>query len=166
MRKILGLLALCALMTGTTSLAQSRQYAGVSFGNPTLQGYYSLGQSPFFEDTDLRLRLALNALFGFGFNIGADVLFDGGPINDEGDLNLYYGFGPGLGYYGAGGVSLITLDATGLGGLKYTLNEDLELFGEAGLGLGFGLVTANSGVGSAGGIYPAIRLGLGVNFFL
>jgi hypothetical protein len=154
------LLVVVALLLGGTTFAQSSQYAGVSVGIPFLQGYYGL-EDALAPDVDARIRLALGIFGGFGITAGADAIFDLGVIDDRGLLNGYAGVGPSIGFGGSSylgsGYGYFSIDATGLGGVRYAIDPDLSLFAEAGLGVGYI---------SRGGFYVPFRLGLGLNFRL
>lgn len=170
MRKLLILFILCAAFMMGSGLAQGR-YAGVSIGTPTLQGYYGLGEGVFIDNADTRIRLALGAFGGFGFEVGADLLFDGGVLDDEGLFTWYYGFGPGLGFYnttiGGFDYSALRINATGLGGVEYAINENFSAFGEVGAGLGIRIGTGDFvGVNAPSLLYLPVRVGIGAKFFL
>jgi hypothetical protein len=158
-----------------SALAQSGQYAGASIGAPILQGYYGL-EDVLAPDVDARIRLALGIFGGFGISVGADALFDLSTLDDAGLLQAYAGVGPSLGFAGSSysslgssyGYSVFNIDVTGLGGVKYALDPNINLFGEVGLGLGFAAVTARAAgfptTATAGGLYVPFRLGLGATF--
>ncbi len=165
-------LVVVALLLGGSTLAQSGQYAGVSVGNPFLQGYYGL-EDALAPDVDARIRLALGIFGGFALNVGADAIFDLGVLDDRGLLNGYAGVGPSIGFGGSSylgsGYGYFSLDATGLGGVSYAIDPGLSVFGEAGLGVGYyGVTSRSAGLGSVslGGFYVPFRLGLGLTFRL
>jgi hypothetical protein len=166
MRKVLLVVILCVV---SGALAQSGQYAGVSIGNPFLQGYYGL-EDTLAPDVDARIRLALGIFGGFALNVGADAIFDLGVLDDRGLLEGYAGVGPSIGFGGASsgglGYGYFSIDATGIGGVSYAIDPDLSFFAEVGLGLGYYGVTSRAAGLSAslGGIYVPTRLALGLNF--
>lgn len=155
----------------SSAFAQSGQYAGVSIGNPFLQGYYGL-EDALAPDVDARIRLALGIFGGFGINAGADAIFNLGVLDDRGLLNGYVGVGPSIGFggssFGGFGYGYFSLDATGIGGVRYAIDPNLSFFGEAGLGLGYLGVTSRAlgfpTSATVGGFYVPFRLGLGLNF--
>jgi hypothetical protein len=157
MRKVL---LIVVLLLWGSAFAQSGQYAGVSVGAPFLQGYYGL-EDALAPDVDARIRLSLGIFGGFGISAGVDALFDLGVLDDRGLLNGYAGVGPSIGFGGSSylgsGSGYFSLDATGLGGVRYAIDSGLSLFAEAGLGVGYI---------SRGGFYVPFRLGLGLNFRL
>jgi hypothetical protein len=173
MRKVLLATVLSVLLgAGWGAFAQSGQYIGVSIGNPFLQGYYGL-EDTLAPDVDARIRLALGIFGGFGINVGADAIFDLGVLDDRGLLEGYAGVGPSLGFGGgsylSAGYGYFSIDATGLGGVRYAIDSNLDFFAEAGLGLGyFGVTSRATGLASTfgGGFYFPFRLGVGLNFNL
>jgi hypothetical protein len=173
MRKVL-LAAVLFVMSG--AFAQSGQYVGVSIGNPFLQGYYGL-EDALAPDVDARIRLALGIFGGFGINVGADAIFDLGVLDDQGLLEGYAGVGPSIGFgsssyslAGTGyGYGYFSIDATGLGGVRYAIDSNLDFFAEAGLGLGYyGVTSRAAGLGGVtlGGFWFPTRLAVGLNFNL
>lgn len=138
------------------------QYVGGSLGWPGLQLFYQNDSMDITDNSDLRFRLALSPFVGFGFSVGADILFDVAELDDTGEFSLYAGGGPSIGYrswFAAGGF---TFDLTALFGLNYRISPELSAFVEAGGGIGYWSVSGG-GV-TVGGIAPAIRSGLGVNY--
>ncbi len=168
------LLVFVVLFLGS-AFAQSGQYAGVSIGTPFLQGYYGL-EDALAPDVDARFRLSLGIFGGFGVSLGADALFDLSTLDNAGLLQSYVGVGPSIGFGGSSSSYLgssysygyFDFDVTGLAGIKYALDPNINLFGEAGLGLGIFGVTARGASfptgASAGGFYIPFRLGLGATF--
>ena len=163
------------LLLGYSVSAQSGQYAGASVGAPLLQGYYGL-EDALAPDVDARIRLALGIFGGFGISVGADAIFNLSTLDNAGLLQAYAGVGPSLGFAGSSygylgssyGYSVFNIDATGLAGVNYALDPNINLFGELGLGLGFAAVTSRAAgfptTATAGGLYVPFRLGLGVTF--
>ena len=142
------------------------QYAGGSLGLPLLQGYYGLQDA--FLGSDLRFRVGLTPVGGFGFTAGADLLYDFTTFGDDNEFTLYGGGGPSLRYIGGSiantGYNFFAIDLTGVGGVNYRLDPDISLFGEAGLGLGFGFNEGAIAGQTYGGLFLPIRVALGANY--
>jgi hypothetical protein len=148
-------------------------WAGASLGiNPLISGYF--GIPGLIGDIDVRFRAGLNFLGGFGFNAGADALFN---ITTLDEINVYAGGGPSLSYstwsWGVPGFAVVDVTSFGIGlsglaGAEYRLDRNLGLFGELGLGLQY--VSVSGAFDPAvpapviSGIGADIRVAAGVNF--
>lgn len=161
-----GALAQDLVVTPEPDFGVTTQYVGGSLGYPGLQAYYHSEDIDFIEDSDIRFRASISPFGGFSFLVGADALFDLTELSDDGNLDLYAGGGPAVGF-ASGFVTDINgnrvsysgfaLELSGVIGVNYRLNQDISLFAEG--GLGFGFVSA-----SAGGFAPTFRSGLGANY--
>ena len=143
MKTFTGLL-LTLLLLSTTALGQSRnfpaqdQWAGVSTGFPLgIVLHYGINDLVA-EDFDARFNLSAVTFLGSQFYVsgGADALYVLGLDTDDLPLDVYAGGGlnVGLGIGEGGGFSV---GARGIGGVELAVADQLGVFSELRLGLGF-----------------------------
>jgi hypothetical protein len=164
------LLGIGILLLASVTFAQSGQYAGAFLGYP-IAGIYGL-EDFLGKDADLRFRVSLSPFYSLGIGVGADALFDIAPLDEAGKLRAYGGGGAELGFASYrnsfASVSVFTIDALGILGVDYPIDESFGVFFETGLGIGFNIGGYSSIVGapSVGFFSPAFRGGIGIKFKL
>lgn len=169
MRKLLVIAASVFLLTAGAAFAQEDETAldvapdgdswvGASTGYPLgLTAHYGLGDA-LGDGIDLRFNgkfyfLGVPGISTFSGTVGADALFNI-PV-DADDLSVYAGAGPSVGFTTGNLIGGLSLGAQGLAGAEYLVTEEIGLFGEFRLGVGF--VTGSP-------IYPDLNFAFGANY--
>jgi len=140
--------------------------AFLGFGSAQKYGFYSgypggIGGMMFFDN--LRLSVGLPFWYGFGIEGGIDMMLGGGAISKEQPLSYYYGAGADAAFYaGYFGYSAFGFDAHGIGGLEFKFGDNMSLFSEALLGVGYVGVT---GCSACSGFAPVYGGKVGLYFY-